>query len=192
MKTLFSNARVINPESLTDSIGSLLIENDKIAGIYNGVPSLDFNIDKVIDCEKKCLAPGIVDIGVKIGEPGERHKESFKSAGIAAANGGITTMIIRPDTNPTIDSPEILEFIYRRAVSDSLVKVLPMAALTKDRNGSEMAEIGFLKDAGAVAFTDCDQVITNNKVLLRCLTYAKGLNALIITHPQEPLSLIHI
>ena len=66
-------------------------------------------------------------------------------------------------------------------------KVLPMAALTKDRNGSKMAEIGFLKDAGAVAFTDCDQVITNNKVLLRCLTYAKGLNALIITHPQEPI-----
>lgn len=187
MKTLFSNARIINPESLTDTIGSLLIENDKIAGVYNGVPTLDFKIDKTVDCEKKCLAPGIVDIGVKIGEPGERHKESFKSAGIAAANGGITTMIIRPDTAPTIDSPEILEFIYRRAVSDSLVKVLPMAALTKGRNGSEMAEIGFLKDAGAVAFTDCDQVITNNKVLLRCLTYAKGLNALIITHPQEPI-----
>ena len=133
------------------------------------------------------MAPGIVDIGVKVGEPGERHKESFKSAGVAAANGGITTMVIRPDTNPTVDSPEILEFIYRRAVSDSIVKVLPMAALTKGRNGKEMAEIGFLKDAGAVAFTDCDQVITDNKVLLRCLTYAKGLNALIITHPQEPI-----
>ena len=96
-------------------------------------------------------------------------------------------MVIRPDTNPTVDSPEILEFIYRRAVSDSIVKVLPMAALTKGRNGKEMAEIGFLKDAGAVAFTDCDQVITDNKVLLRCLTYAKGLNALIISHPQEPI-----
>ena len=187
MKTLFSNARIINPETLSDTHGSVLIENETITGVYNNNPSFDFKIDKVIDCEQNCLAPGIVDIGVKIGEPGERHKESFKSAGLAAANGGITTMVIRPDTDLTVDSPEILEFIYRRAVSDSIVKVLPMAALTKGRNGAEMAEIGFLKDAGAVAFTDCDQVITDNKVLLRCLTYAKGLNALIITHPQEPI-----
>ena len=187
MKTLFSNARIINPETLSDTLGSVLIENETITGVYNNNPSFDFKIDKVIDCEQNCLAPGIVDIGVKIGEPGERHKESFKSAGLAAANGGITTMVIRPDTDLTVDSPEILEFIYRRAVSDSVVKVLPMAALTKGRNGAEMAEIGFLKDAGAVAFTDCDQVITDNKVLLRCLTYAKGLNALIITHPQEPI-----
>ena len=187
MKTLFSNARIINPETLSDTLGSVLIENETITGVYNNNPSFDFKIDKVIDCEQNCLAPGIVDIGVKIGEPGERHKESFKSAGLAAANGGITTMVIRPDTDLTVDSPEILEFIYRRAVSDSIVKVLPMAALTKGRNGTEMAEIGFLKDAGAVAFTDCDQVITDNKVLLRCLTYAKGLNALIITHPQEPI-----
>ena len=187
MKTLFSNARIINPETLSDTLGSVLIENETITGVYNNNPSFDFKIDKVIDCEQNCLAPGIVDIGVKIGEPGERHKESFKSAGLAAANGGITTMVIRPDTDLTVDSPEILEFIYRRAVSDSIVKVLPMAALTKGRNGAEMAEIGFLKDAGAVAFTDCDQVITDNKVLLRCLTYAKGLNALIIIHPQEPI-----
>ncbi|MGI9349561.1 MAG: dihydroorotase [Amylibacter sp.] len=187
MKTLFSNARIINPETLSDTLGSVLIENETIVGIYNNNPSFDSKIDKVINCEQNCLAPGIVDIGVKIGEPGERHKESFKSAGLAAANGGITTMVIRPDTDLTVDSPEILEFIYRRAVSDSIVKVLPMAALTKGRNGAEMAEIGFLKDAGAVAFTDCDQVITDNKVLLRCLTYAKGLNALIITHPQEPI-----
>ena len=187
MKTLFSNARIINPETLSDTLGSVLIENETIVGVYNNNPSFDFKIDKVIDCEQNCLAPGIVDIGVKIGEPGERHKASFTSAGLAAANGGITTMVIRPDTDLTVDSPEILEFIYRRAVSDSIVKVLPMAALTKGRNGAEMAEIGFLKDAGAVAFTDCDQVITDNKVLLRCLTYAKGLNALIITHPQEPI-----
>jgi len=86
-----------------------------------------------------------------------------------------------------VDSPETLEFVFRRAVSDSAVRVLPMAALTKGRNGTEMAEIGFLKDAGAVAFTDCDQVVTDNKVFTRCLTYAKGLDALVIAHPQEPM-----
>ena len=187
MKSLLINARIINPEAGTDTLGSILIENGKISGIYTDNQNFDFKIQTTIDCDGKCLAPGIIDIGVKIGEPGERHKESFRSAGAAAACGGVTTMVIRPDTEPTVDSPEILEFVFRRAVSDSIVNVLPMAALTKGRNGKEMAEIGFLKDAGAVAFTDCDHVVTDNKVFTRCLTYAKGLNALIITHPQEPM-----
>lgn len=72
---------------------------------------------KVVDCKGKCLAPGIIDIGVKIGEPGERHKESFRTAGLAAAAGGVTTMVTRPDTTPAIDTPEIL---------DSSAAVLPM------------------------------------------------------------------
>jgi len=187
VKSLLTNARIINPEAGTDTLGSILIENGKISEIYADNQSFNFKIETTIDCGGKCLAPGIIDIGVKIGEPGERHKESFRSAGAAAACGGVTTMVIRPDTEPTVDSPEILEFVFRRAVSDSIVNVLPMAALTKGRNGTEMAEIGFLKDAGAVAFTDCDQVVTDNKVFTRCLTYAKGLDALIITHPQEPM-----
>tara|TARA_B110000208_G_scaffold9633_2_gene12337 strand:- start:1872 stop:3152 length:1281 start_codon:yes stop_codon:yes gene_type:complete len=187
VKSLLTNARIINPEAGTNTLGSILIENGKISEIYADNQSFNFKIETTIDCDGKCLAPGIIDIGVKIGEPGERHKESFRSAGAAAACGGVTTMVIRPDTEPTVDSPEILEFVFRRAVSDSIVNVLPMAALTKGRNGTEMAEIGFLKDAGAVAFTDCDQVVTDNKVFTRCLTYAKGLDALIITHPQEPM-----
>lgn len=187
MKILLENARIINPEAGTDTLGSVLIEQGKLAGIYTSNPNLDFTPDETIDCQGKCLAPGIIDIGVKIGEPGERHKESFKSAGTAAACGGVTTMVIRPDTKPAVDSPETLQFVFRRAVSDAPVHVLPMAALTKGRNGKEMAEISFLKDAGAVAFTDCDHVVTDNKVFARCLTYAKGLNALVITHPQEPM-----
>jgi dihydroorotase len=187
MKILLENARIIDPEAGTDTLGSVLIEQGKLAGIYTGNPDLGFKPDQTIDCMGKCLAPGIIDIGVKIGEPGERHKESFKSAGTAAACGGVTTMVIRPDTEPAVDSPETLQFVFRRAVSDAPVHVLPMAALTKGRNGKEMAEIGFLKDAGAVAFTDCDHVVTDNKVFARCLTYAKGLDALVIAHPQEPM-----
>ena len=187
MRILFENARIIDPEAGTDTLGAALIEQGKLAGIYTGNPNLDFTPDQTIDCQGKCLAPGIIDIGVKIGEPGERHKESFRSAGTAAACGGVTTMVIRPDTEPAIDSPETLQFVYRRAVSDAAVKVLPMAALTKGRNGTEMAEISFLQDAGAVAFTDCDHVVQDNKVFARCLTYAKGLNALVIAHPQEPM-----
>jgi len=140
----------------------------------------------VMDCGGKYLAPGIVDLGVKVCEPGERHKESYRSAGLAAAKGGVTTMITRPDTTPAIDSPEVLEFVTRRANAASPVHVLPMAALTKGRIGREMTEIGFLMDAGAVAFTDCDHVIADTKIFSRALTYARSLGALVIAHTQEP------
>ncbi len=140
----------------------------------------------MLDCRGKCLAPGIVDIGVKVCEPGERHKESYASAGRAAAAGGVTTIVTRPDTTPVIDSPEGLEFVARRAQADAPVRVHHMAALTKGRAGREMAEIGFLLDAGAVAFTDCDAVSRDTKVLSRALTYARSLGALVMLHPQEP------
>jgi dihydroorotase len=141
---------------------------------------------EIVDCDGKCLAPGIVDIGVKVSEPGERHKESFGSAGQAAAAGGVTTMVTRPDTTPAIDNPETLEFVRRRANEASSVRVLPMAALTRARAGREMAEIGFLLDAGAVAFSDCDAVVSDTKVLSRCMTYVASLGALVVGHPQEP------
>ncbi|MCX8953958.1 amidohydrolase family protein, partial [Ruegeria sp. NA] len=97
------------------------------------------------------------------------------------------TIVTRPDTLPAVDTPETLEFATRRAQADAPVNVLPMAALTKGREGREMTEIGFLMDAGAIAFTDCDHVITNTKVFSRALTYAKSCGALVIAHPQEPV-----
>ena len=176
-----TNARLINPESLTDSPGSLTIHNGLIQALNAPAPKSA----TIIDCGGMPLAPGIVDWGVKIGEPGERHRESFRSAGLAAAAGGVTTIIARPDTQPAIDTPETLEFVTRRA-AESVVRIRHMAALTKGRQGEEMTEIGFLLDAGAVAFTDVYHVSTNTKALARALTYARSLNALIIGHPQEP------
>lgn len=178
---LFQNARLIDPEKGTDTIGTLAVRDGRIAG-PGGMDDA-----KIIDCGGKCLAPGIVDIGVKVSEPGERHKESFGSAGAAAAAGGITTIVTRPDTLPAIDTPEVLEFVRRRANEAAPVRVLPMAALTRGREGREMAEIGFLMDAGAVAFTDCDSVVENTKVFTRCMTYAASLGALVVGHPQEPV-----
>ena len=182
-RIVFRNARLIDPETATDDIGTLVVEEGIIAGRE---ASGDQGGATVIDCAGKCLAPGIVDIGAKVSEPGERHKESFKSAGLAAAAGGVTTMVTRPDTLPAIDTPEALEFVTRRANQAAPVHVRPMAALTKGRAGREMVEIGFLKDAGAAAFTDCDAVVTDNKVLSRCLTYARSLGVLVIGHPQDP------
>ena len=123
-----------------------------------------------------CLAIAIFVAGLKTG----------RQIPIAAAAGGVTTMVTRPDTDPVIDNPETLEFVIRRAREAAPVNVLPMAALTKGRQGREMTEIGFLLDAGAVAFTDCDHVVSDTKVFGRALSYARSLGALVLGHPQEP------
>jgi dihydroorotase len=175
-----TNARLIDPEAGTDSLGSLTVKDGVIVGRGTAPKGAE-----TLDCGGMCLAPGIVDWGVKIGEPGERHRESFRSAGLAAAAGGVTTIVARPDTSPSIDTPETLEFVTRRA-AESVVRIRHMAALTKGRMGEEMTEIGFLLDAGAVAFSDVFHVSTNTKALGRAFTYARSLRALVVGHPQEP------
>ena len=176
-----TNIRLIDPESLTDDIGSLTLDDGLIVARNERPPKGA----QVIDGGGLCLAPGIVDWGVKIGEPGERHRESFRSAGESAAAGGVTTIIARPDTQPAIDTPEMLEFVTRRA-AEAPVRIRHMAALTKGRMGQEMTEIGFLLDAGALAFSDVDHVVSDTRVLSRALTYARSLGALVVGHPQDP------
>ncbi|MEO8530082.1 MAG: dihydroorotase, partial [Deltaproteobacteria bacterium] len=173
---LFRNANLIDPAGDVTK-GDLLVRD----GLIDGGPAGNA---QVIDASGLYLAPGIVDLCVKVCEPGERHKESYRSAGLAAAAGGVTTIVTRPDTNPAIDTPEALEFAKKRA-ADARVRVAHIAALTKGREGREMAELGFLQDAGAVAFSDGDHVVTDTKILGRALTYAKSLGALVIGHPQD-------
>ena len=178
MKTLLTNAKVIDPLTETISDGEVMFEN--------GIIIPKETADEIIDCQGQYVSPGLIDLGVKVGEPGERHKESYKSAGASAAAGGVTTIVTRPDTIPAIDTPEVLEFIRRRAQEVCPVNVFHMVALTKERAGREMTEIGFLKDAGAIAFTDFNNVVKNSKILSRALSYAKSLDALVIGHPQDP------
>ena len=179
MKSLrITNVYLVNPETQTVELGNITIKGGRISAEDTTVPTYDG--------QGKYLAPGIIDIGTKVCEPGERHKESFRSAGLAAAAGGVTTLVTRPDTDPAIDSPETLEFATRRAQAACAVRTYQMATLTKGRLGREMTEVGFLLDAGAIAFTDCDAVITDTKVLARALTYATQLGALVIGHPQDP------
>ncbi|MFZ8941655.1 MAG: dihydroorotase [Gemmobacter sp.] len=181
--TAFVNARLIDPEAGTDGTGTLVVERGRIRAQGAVAPPPGA---RIVDCAGLCLAPGIVEWGVKLGAPGERRRESFRSAGLAAAAGGVTTIIARPDTLPAIDTPETLEFVTRRAAEASPVAIRHMAALTRGREGREMTEIGFLRDAGALAFTDADHVTADARILARCLTYARGLGALVVGHPQEP------
>ena len=182
MDLVFRNAMIVDPDAGTVERGSLVVQD----GLVAGRDERDATASEIIECDGHCLAPGIVDLGVKIGEPGERHKESFRTAGMAAAAGGITTIVTRPDTVPPIDNPETLEFFIRRAEASTDVRIRPMATLTKGRHGEEISEIGLLSDAGAVAFSDCDRPVRNARVMSRCMTYAGQQGALVVGHPQDP------
>ena len=174
---VLENARIVDPAAEEVRPGALAIADGVIV---EGAPS---GAER-IDCGGLCLAPGIVDVGVKVGEPGERHKEGFGTAGRAAVAGGVTRILTRPDTRPAIDTPETLSYQRAQAAERCIAQVSPMAALTVGREGRLMAEIGFLKDAGAVAFTDCD-VVTETRVAARCWRYAASLGALVMGHPQD-------
>jgi dihydroorotase len=141
---------------------------------------------EVFDCKGKVVAPGLIDMRAFIGEPGAGHRETLASASEAAAAGGVTTIICQPDTSPAIDDPATVDYVLRRARDTAIVHVHPMAALTKGLAGEEMTEIGLLKAAGAVAFTDGAKSVTNAQVLRRALIYAGDYDALIVHHTEDP------
>lgn len=180
-------ARLIDPASGRDEIGDCLIENGLIAALGPdcAVGRLPPGTE-VIDCGGKVLAPGLVDMRVFIGEPGFEHRETIRSAGRAAAAGGVTTIVMMPDTDPVIDDPALVDFVLRRARDTSLVRVVPMAALSKGLKGEEMSEIGLLKWAGAAAFTSGRTSLTNAQTMRRILTYAHDFDALIVHHVEDP------
>ncbi len=183
----FRNARLIDPASGLDVKGGLLVEHGRIADIgprlFNDAEPND---PEVIDCKGLVLAPGLIDARVFTGEPGSEYRETLESASEAAAAGGITTIVVMPNTEPAIDEPSLVDFILRRAAATAKVRVAPMAALTKGFAGETMTEIGLLKEAGAVAFTDGDRTISNARVLRRALAYANTFGALIVGHAEDP------
>ena len=183
----FRNARLIDPASGLDVKGGLLVENGRIADVgprlFNDAEPND---PEVIDCKGLVLAPGLIDARVFTGEPGSEYRETLESASQAAAAGGITTIVVMPNTEPAIDEPSLVDFILRRAAATAKVRVAPMAALTKGFGGEVMTEIGLLQEAGAVAFTDGDRTISNARVLRRALAYANTFGALIVGHAEDP------
>jgi len=183
----FRNARLIDPANGLDVKGGLLVENGKIADVgprlFNDAEAND---PEVIDCRGLVLAPGLIDCRVFTGEPGGEHRESLESASMAAAAGGVTSMVVMPNTDPVIDEPSLVDFLLRRAAATAKVRVLPCAALTRGLAGETMTEIGLLQEAGAVAFSDGDRSIANARVLRRALSYAATFNALVIGHAEDP------
>jgi dihydroorotase len=185
--TAYINARIVDPTNDSEYRGAVLISDGKIADFgpnlfASGAP---YGIQSV-DCRGLYLAPGLVDARVHTGEPGEEHKETLDSAAVAAAVGGITSMVLLPDNEPPFDDASLIEFVARRARQIKLANMYAYGALTVGLEGKELAEMGLLAEAGAVAFTDADHAVGNAQVLRRALYYAKAFDALIVHLPQEP------
>jgi dihydroorotase len=184
---LLANARIVDPSRDLDIIGDVLIADGVIREAKKGIGAAGVpEGTEVIDCRGKLIAPGLIDMRAFIGEPGAGHRETLASASQAAAAGGVTTIICQPDTSPAIDDPATVDFVLRRARDTAIVHVHPMAAITKGLEGREMTEIGLLKAAGAVAFTDGEKSVTNAQVMRRVLTYARDFDALIVHHTEDP------
>jgi len=184
---LLTNARIIDPSRDLDLVGDLLMADGAIREVKRGISAAGVPEGaEVIDCRDRIVAPGLIDMRAFIGEPGAEYRETLASASQAAAAGGVTTIICQPDTDPPIDDPAMVDFVQRRARDTAIVHVLPMAALTTGLKGEEMTEIGLLKAAGAVAFTDGARSVTNARVMRRALTYARDFDALIAHHTEDP------
>src|SRR3954467_4666730 len=184
---LLANARIVDPSRDLDFPGDLLIADGVIREAKRGIHATGVpEGTEVIDCDGRLVAPGLVDMRAFIGEPGAEYRETLATASQAAAAGGVTTIVCQPDTNPVIDDPAIVDFVLRRASATAIVHVQPMAALTKGLEGTELAEIGLLKAAGAVAFTDGVKSVVNAQVMRRALTYAGDFAALVVHHTEDP------
>src|SRR5437763_8091452 len=184
---LLANARLIDPSRDFDGIGDILIADGAIRDSRRGIGAAGVpEGTDIVNCAGKIVAPGLIDIRAFVGEPGASHRETFASASQAAAAGGITTIICQPDTSPVIDNSATVDFVLRRARDTAVVNIVPMAALTKGLRGEEMTEIGLLKAAGAVAFTDAGTSVMNAQLMRRALTYAGDFDALIVHHTEDP------
>jgi dihydroorotase len=185
--TVLQNARIVDPSRSLDELGTLIIKNEKI--VASGADASNQGVPEgstIIDCRGKAILPGLVDARVFIGEPGAEHRETIASASHAAAAGGVTSMIMMPDTDPVIDNVALVEFVMRTARDTAVVNVYPAAAVTKGLHGEEMTEIGLLREAGAVAISEGRNSIANTQLMRRALTYARDFGVVLAHEAQDP------
>jgi dihydroorotase len=179
----YINARLLDPASGLDCLGTLLVKDGKIAALGGDVVLPD-NIETQ-DCNGLAILPGLVDMQVFTGEPGAEHKETLATASNAAAAGGVAHMVVMPNTDPVIDEAALVDFIRRRAHATAKVNIHPMAAITRGCAGEALSEFGLLLEAGAVAFTDGDRAVMNALTMRRALAYAAPFNALVMQHAMD-------
>jgi dihydroorotase len=181
MKTLIKNARLACPASGLDESGSLLLED----GIIAAIGDVSEQADETVDAGGLIAAPGLIDLRVKTGEPGAEQKETLATASRAAVAGGVTSMVVMPDTDPVIDDVALVQFIANRGRETAKTRIYPAGALTKGLKGEAMAEIAMMSGSGAVFFTNGDLPVENASVLRRTMGYAASCKAIVSSRPNE-------
>jgi dihydroorotase len=181
---LFQDVRLVDPATGLDQRGALLVRDGEIADLGPALAAPEGAT--VVEGGGAVLAPGLVDLRAALGEPGAGHRETIASAARAAAAGGITTLCALPDTDPPLDDPALVEFVIRRGQATGSLDILPYGAATKGCEGRELAELGLLREAGAVAFTDGTRAIGSARTMRIALSYARAFGAFVVQHPEEP------
>ncbi len=181
MKTLIKNARLACPASGLDESGSLFLED----GIIAAIGDVSEQADETVDAGGLIAAPGLIDLRVKTGEPGAEQKETLATASRAAVAGGVTSMVVMPDTDPVIDDVALVQFIANRGRETAKTRIYPAGALTKGLKGEAMAEIAMMSGSGAVFFTNGDLPVENASVLRRTMGYAASCKAIVSSRPNE-------
>ena len=182
MRQVLTGARLIDPETGLDETGGLIVEDAVIADVG---PQITGGTD-AIDCNGRVLSPGLIDLRVKTGEPGTEHRETLESASRSAVAGGITSMVVLPDTEPVIDRPALVDYLRRAGQSDKVLnRIYPSGALTRELKGESLSELSLMKAAGAVLFTNADIPITSANTVRRAMQYARGVGTHIMLRPED-------
>ncbi len=179
---LIKNGTILDPSRKLETRADLLVRDGKIARIGE---NLD-NADRVIDAAGCYVTPGLIDIHVHFREPGEEEEETIASGSAAAVAGGFTTVCCMPNTKPALDNEAQIEFVLREGQRVNLANVYPVGAITKGREGKELAEIGSMHQRGAVAFSDDGVGVADASVMRKALQYAKMFDTVLMQHCEEP------
>ena len=179
---LLKGGRVINPANGFDGVADVLIEDGRIKEIGQNLGAAG---SESVDVAGKIIAPGLVDMHVHLREPGQEAKEDFLSGSKAAAAGGFTTVATMPNTRPVVDDAALVRSLKRRAAEVGLINIEIIGALTKGQKGLELAEVGDMALAGAVAFSDDGHFVSSAKVLLNGFDYLRPFDKIIINHDEE-------
>ncbi|MBI4907048.1 MAG: dihydroorotase [Acidobacteria bacterium] len=181
-KLLIQNGRVVDPASRHDAIADVLIEDGRVAAVGT---HLDVVNTERFDATGCVVAPGFIDMHVHLREPGFEHSETIESGSRAAAAGGFTSIACMPNTQPVNDSPTVTSYIVERARRHAIVNVFPIGAITKGSAGEELAAIGSMKSAGAVAISDDGRPVMNARVMRRAMELASSFHLPVIDHCED-------
>ena len=183
MKILIQGGRVLDPQSKTDAVADVAISAGKIVAI--GKAPEGFQAQKTIDAKGCIVMPGLVDLSVRLKEPGHEHEGMLDSELAAAVAGGVTSLVCPPDTDPVLDEPGLVEMLRFKAEKLNRSKVLPLGALTRGLKGEILTEMVQLTEAGCVGFSQAEVALENTQVLQRALQYANSFGYTVWLRPQE-------